>query len=746
MFESLTGEQLSQNNNICVAWDANALQYLAKGYSVVPLAPKQKGPKLNGWTKYCEELMRPEYVKDFCGKNNNIGLALGSASGICAVDIDTDDPQILSKIEKILPESPVKKRGAKGYTAFYKFNGLPSKSVRNQEGTAGIDFLSTGKQTVLPPSIHPSGMEYCWLTQQTLLNTAREDLPELSGTVLDQLLALFKPRFEMPHVEVEKHYADVNVEIAKKALSFIDPDQSYDTWIQVGLALQDGFGPITGSELFVDWSSRGAKFDGIAECMKKFRSFHDPREITIATLFYIAKENGYQGEDDFDLAAIRAKAEVGAQLLDSWAKQDETVTDNRAHLIDIITHPVGLIADIYEWMRKVSYLKQDLFSVAAATSLASVFYAHKFRGRSNSYTNNYIICVGPTGCGKSMICDNAQWLMANAPTKLHNRLMGEMASAPGLIDELVRKDGIAYSYIDEIGQFFRFSKGENSSQYTQAIGTEMTKIYSKAHTSYTTQAYSAAAKRPVREIDHPCLIIFGQSVPGRLYDSVTKEDFRDGFFNRFTLIEITKDEIPVRNPDYVAAEDCPPTEIYEFWNHLDSWTTNEIHKISSCNGLTGGVNTLSVPYTDKAKEMLEECWKYYKETLPETLDDADVFKDALTRAHEMIEKYALTSCEFVDERPIITERSVRWARAFVDFHLLGLKSHVRELADTQYGRDCIKMKNSVSVGRRYTKQEFFTATNSIHIGIRQKMIDDLVTQGVFAYEKDENGTYIIRKR
>ena len=756
MFESLTGEQLPKQDK-CVAWDENALQYLAKGYSVVPLAPKQKGPKIQGWTRFCEALMTPDEAKAFCNKNNNIGLALGPASGVCAVDIDTDDPEIIKQIERLIPDSPVKKRGAKGYTAFYKFNGAPSKSAKSLDGQSGVDFLSAGRQTVLPPSIHPSGMEYCWLTQQTLLTIDKSTLPELTGTALDQLLALFRPKthiekkqIELPRIEVERNYIETNLETAKEALNFIDPDQSYDTWIQVGLALQEGFGPVTGCELFVDWSARGMKFDGIAECSKKFRSFHDPREITLGTLFFLAKQNGYVGPDDFDLAAIKAKAEEGSRMLTLWAKTVEEKPDvalaSREELKKIITQPVGAIKMVYDWIRKVSPVRQDVFAVAAATSVVSAFYGHKFRGHTRTYTNNYIICVGPSGCGKSAVCDNALWLMSNGPTRLHARLMGEMASAPGMIDELVRKDGVAYSFIDEIGQFFRFAKGEGSSQYTQAIGTEMTKIYSKANYVYQTQAYSAAAKRPVREIDHPCFIIFGQSVPNRLYGAVTSDDFQDGFFNRFTIIEVTEDERPEKNKDCVAPDDEPPTDIYEWWNHLDAWTVNEANKIRPQAYNTGGVNILSVPYTEEAEKLLDECFEYYNYTLPNSLDSKDLFRKTLTRAHEMLDKYSLTACEFVDDRPVVTVNSVRWAKAFVDFHLLGLREHVRELGDTPYARDCITMKNCVEVGKRYTKGEFYAATSVIHINVRQKMIDDLVTQGVFAYEKDESGTYIVRRR
>ena len=745
MFESLTGEQTAtkESNDICVAWDANALAYLAKGYSVIPLAAKQKGPKLPGWSTYCNILMKPEDAQAFYGRNHNIGLALGEASGVCAVDIDTDDEEWLKKIEKILPRSPVQKKGARGYTAFFKYNGLPSKSVKSEDGLAGIDFLSSGKQTVLPPSIHPNGNEYYWITKDSLLTYPKGMLPELSETVLDQLLALFRPRTKKVEPTPMKAYRDANIEIVEEALEYINPDHSYDTWIQVGLALQSQFPGKVGEDIFTQWSARGAKFDGVAECAKKYYSFRDPREITISTLFYLARQNGYVGRPDFSEEALKAKAKMGQSIIEKWTRPTSELR-TREELMDIILQPVGFIAEVADWIKKVSQMKQDLFAVAAATSFVSLCYAHKLRGRTGVRTNNYIIAVGPSGSGKSLVCDNAQWLVSNAPMKLQSKLMGEMASSAGLIDELVARDGVAYAYLDEIGQFFRFTRQDNASQYTKAIGAVMTQLYSKADQSYTTQAYSSAAKRPTRTIDQPCFIIFGQSVPNRLYGSLTTADFKDGFFNRFTLIEINDKEVPVKNPDYLSTWDCFPRDIYNFWERFDAWTTNESMKVSSMDKAQGKVVTLKPVYTEGAEKMLDDCFEFYRVQIPQILDEKDLMREPLTRSYEQIEKYALTACEFVDDRPVVTERSVEWAKAFVDFHLVGLQAHIDNVADTSYMLDCITMKESLPVNKRLTKQQFAVLTRSININIRQKMMDDLVTQGVLVYEKEGNEVYVKR--
>jgi hypothetical protein len=293
MFESLTGGQQAQTKDICVAWDANALQYLAHGYSVIPLMPRQKGPKLGGWSNYCEQLMDPDTARQHCGKNNNIGLCLGPASNLCAVDIDTDDPELIKKIEKLLPVSPLRKKGAKGYTVFYRYNGMDSKSVKDDKGN-GLDFLSKGRQTVLPPSIHPSGIEYQWLTSTTLLDVDKKDLPELPITAIEQVLALFKapvvPKKESERVPMQ-FYQDAAIEDARLALTYLDADESYEQWVQIGLALNSAFGDEKGFELFNEWSAKGSqgKYDGTAKCYKKYRSLENPEQITINTLFFYAR-------------------------------------------------------------------------------------------------------------------------------------------------------------------------------------------------------------------------------------------------------------------------------------------------------------------------------------------------------------------------------------------------------------------------------------------------------------------------
>lgn len=81
-------------------------------------------------------------------------------------------------------------------------------------------------------------------------------------------------------------------------LEYIHPDEAYDTWVEVGMALKEEGYPLSSWE---DWSRKGAKFhDG--ECKAKWKSFGKTGDtpITGATITRLAKERGWRGNEILD--------------------------------------------------------------------------------------------------------------------------------------------------------------------------------------------------------------------------------------------------------------------------------------------------------------------------------------------------------------------------------------------------------------------------------------------------------------
>ncbi len=138
-------------------WDA--------GLPVIPLKPFDNGekgagkaPVLNDWTKYGAqaptEVEKQAWLRSY--PNHNIGLPFGAASGLCAVDIDTEDEGLIKAILEILPATPWTRIGAKGMGLIYKWNGQRNFKLRGEEGGMLLEFLGMGNQMVVPPSIHPT--------------------------------------------------------------------------------------------------------------------------------------------------------------------------------------------------------------------------------------------------------------------------------------------------------------------------------------------------------------------------------------------------------------------------------------------------------------------------------------------------------------------------------------------------------------------------------------------------------------
>jgi hypothetical protein len=138
--------------------------YWAAGLPVIPLKPhnvdqkgRGKAPILNDWPKFGSVM--PTDTEKQAWLNSypdcNIGLPFGSASGLCAIDIDTENEELVKAILDILPKSPWVRIGAKGMGLIYRWSGQRNFKLRSDQDGMICEFLGLGNQMVVPPSIHP---------------------------------------------------------------------------------------------------------------------------------------------------------------------------------------------------------------------------------------------------------------------------------------------------------------------------------------------------------------------------------------------------------------------------------------------------------------------------------------------------------------------------------------------------------------------------------------------------------------
>lgn len=152
--------------------------YVSKGFSVIPLKPKDKRPDIDTWKLFQTHKPTDDNLKVWFGNgsDNNIAIVTGEISDIAVVDFDSPESIEFSK-KNNFPITPLVKTG-KGYHAYYHYK----EGVRNfqkRDDLPGIDLRGDGGYVVAPPSIHESGKQYQWVEGKGLDDLPLADLPEI---------------------------------------------------------------------------------------------------------------------------------------------------------------------------------------------------------------------------------------------------------------------------------------------------------------------------------------------------------------------------------------------------------------------------------------------------------------------------------------------------------------------------------------------------------------------------------------
>jgi len=122
----------------------------------------------------------------------NVGALLGTRAGVdtagqpvvlVALDFDAEDEGALDTLLRNTPNSPMVKVGRRGETRFFRAPAsLKSASFDGPDGRL-LDLLCAGRQTVVPPSVHPETMVYRWTSGPCAI----DQLPVLTSDNLDQI-------------------------------------------------------------------------------------------------------------------------------------------------------------------------------------------------------------------------------------------------------------------------------------------------------------------------------------------------------------------------------------------------------------------------------------------------------------------------------------------------------------------------------------------------------------------------------
>jgi hypothetical protein len=157
------GATMSQQGS---AIERAALDYAARGWSVIPMEPRGKRPVV-AWQDYQRHAATAARVAAWFRRRPeaNVGIVTGAVSGFVVLDVDpghggTGSLRELERAHGGLPPTVEALTGGGGRHLYFLH---PGSILHNRAGLLpGIDVRGDGGCVVAPPSIHPSGTRYAW--------------------------------------------------------------------------------------------------------------------------------------------------------------------------------------------------------------------------------------------------------------------------------------------------------------------------------------------------------------------------------------------------------------------------------------------------------------------------------------------------------------------------------------------------------------------------------------------------------
>jgi hypothetical protein len=171
-----------------------AVALIRRGAAVIPAPAGEKNPGRPGW-----EALRitEEEIPDYWYNGQNIGVLCGEPSG-WRVDVDLDPDEAVGLAGRFLAPTLTSGRESRPHSHWwYVCAGAESCDWKDTDGSKLVELRSTGRQTLVAPSVHPDGDEYVWHTE-TGLKMAEIGATELSRRLRELATAVLIARHLPP--------------------------------------------------------------------------------------------------------------------------------------------------------------------------------------------------------------------------------------------------------------------------------------------------------------------------------------------------------------------------------------------------------------------------------------------------------------------------------------------------------------------------------------------------------------------
>lgn len=169
--------------------------YLSQGFNIIPIRYGEKRPLIE-WKPFQTRRVSQQEIEQyfFSRPYINVGVVCGKTSGNLVI-IDFDKPEVCKKVMPNIEKETLVVKSSKGLHVYFRTDRLIN-SFRIRE--LAIDVQGQGTYVLAPPSLHPSGKNYEFVSQRTVA----EWLGDFRTEFLDILERKFKGKFSRKREEV----------------------------------------------------------------------------------------------------------------------------------------------------------------------------------------------------------------------------------------------------------------------------------------------------------------------------------------------------------------------------------------------------------------------------------------------------------------------------------------------------------------------------------------------------------------
>ena len=504
---------------------------------------------------------------------------------------------------------------------YFKSPIPPKALMQHHELYKGIDFKCNSGFVVGAGSMHKSGNRY----------EVDKGYPQDLTDMPPQLLLLLEKKTQYRSTDLNGETVDIEVEELNNIVSFIDGNDQYQRWVDVGMAIHDTTqGSMQGLAIWDAWSQKAENYES-GQTATKWAGFGKGASLlSLGTLMHYAKENGYVQSVTFNVDVYHHD------------EPEETTLDDRVAHIDI-RKPPKFAGQLCDWINaQCRYPRENLAAAASLYVLSCIGGMRHSDARDDLSLNFIAFNVAGSGTGKDAIDKAIKECFDIAD--ITQASYGEWKSTQEAVRNLIEHQASFYN-IDELGE--KLAVVSNAKKRGGAVYLEgLIGFFMSAYTKYdSTLSLSGDVKRDLKEklfksyaqvskkmddtgetpellaeqeeilqriketdkgIVNPYLSMFGLTAPNVFESLVDRDMATNGFIARAAIFREHE-----TNPRIKKGFKSQKMPMHMQLSLAELYTGGETTNVNGRVERMG--NKQSISTTQEASEMLDEVYEYFYE-------------------------------------------------------------------------------------------------------------------------------------